>query len=97
MPGIARLGDGDTGHGTYAPDVVTAASGDVLVNGTGAARSGDAHGVHANTVKPYDVHGAVCGAGSGTVLINGRSAFRIGDSVDAATQSGGSGNVIAGG
>jgi uncharacterized Zn-binding protein involved in type VI secretion len=95
--GIARIGDTDTGHGTYAPDTVKAGSSNVFINGTGAARTGDDHGQHINTVKPYDVHPAVCGAGSGTVRINGKPAFRIGDPVDSATQAAGSGNVIAGG
>jgi uncharacterized Zn-binding protein involved in type VI secretion len=97
MAGAARIGDSDTGHGTYAPDTVKAGSSDVFVNGIGVARSGDDHGQHVNTVKPYDVHPAVCGAGSGTVFANGKPIFRIGDPVDSATQAGGSGNVIVGG
>jgi uncharacterized Zn-binding protein involved in type VI secretion len=97
MPGAARIGDTDTGHGTYTPDTVKAGSSTVFVNGIGAARSGDDHGQHVNTVKPYDVHPAVCGTGSSTVLINGKAAFRIGDPVDSATQAAGSGNVIVGG
>jgi hypothetical protein len=95
--GIARIGDTDTGHGTYTPDTVKAGSSDVFVNGIGAARTGDAHGQHVNTVEPYDVHPAVCGAGSGTVKVNGKSVFRIGDPVDSATQAAGSANVLAGG
>jgi uncharacterized Zn-binding protein involved in type VI secretion len=97
MPGAARIGDTDTGHGTYTPDTVKAGSSNVLVNGIGVARTGDDHGVHVNTVKPYDVHPAVCGAGSGTVFANGSPVFRIGDPVDSATQAAGSGNVIVGG
>jgi uncharacterized Zn-binding protein involved in type VI secretion len=94
--GIARVGDTDSGHGTYTPDTVKAGSPDVFINGIAAARSGDPHGQHVNTVKPYDVHAATCGAGSSTVFINGKSAFRIGDPVDAATQAAGSVNVLSG-
>jgi uncharacterized Zn-binding protein involved in type VI secretion len=95
--GAARIGDADTGHGTYTPDTVKAGSPNVFANGIGVARTGDNHGVHVNTVKPYDVHSTVCGTGSATVLINGNSIFRIGDPVDLATQAVGSGNVFAGG
>jgi uncharacterized Zn-binding protein involved in type VI secretion len=77
--------------------VVTAASPNVFVNGIPAARSGDAHGVHINTVEPFDVHPAFCGAGSGSVFVNGMPVFRGGDPVDGATQAGCSGNVFAGG
>jgi hypothetical protein len=94
--GAARIGDTDTGHGTYAPDTVKEGSDNVFVNGIGVARSGDAHGAHVNTAKPYDVHPASCGDGSGTVFVNGKSVFRIGDSVDSATQAAGSDNVIVG-
>jgi uncharacterized Zn-binding protein involved in type VI secretion len=97
MPGAARVGDADSGHGTYTPDTVKSGSPNVLTNGIPTARTGDPHGQHMNTVEPYDVHDAVCGSGSGTVFINGIPAFRIGDPVDAATQVGGSGNVIIGG
>jgi uncharacterized Zn-binding protein involved in type VI secretion len=97
MAGIARVGDTDSGHGTYTPDTVKAGSPTVFVNGAAAARSGDPHGQHVNTVIPYDAHPAVCGAGSGTVFINGMSAFRIGDPVDDADQAAGSSDVFAGG
>jgi uncharacterized Zn-binding protein involved in type VI secretion len=97
MAGVARVGDGDTGHGTYTPDTVTSGSGSVFANGIAVARSGDPHGVHINTVKPFDKHPAACGAGSGSVFANGMPVFRAGDPVDAATQAGCSGNVFAGG
>jgi hypothetical protein len=94
--GIARVGDTDSGHGTYTPDTVKAGSPNVLVNGIPAARTGDDHGEHVNRAPPYDVHSAVCGDGSGTVFVNGKPVFRIGDPVDSATQSAGSGDVLAG-
>jgi uncharacterized Zn-binding protein involved in type VI secretion len=97
MAGVARVGDSDTGHGTYTADTVKSGSPNVFVNGIAAARSGDPHGVHINTVEPYDVHPAVCGAGSGSVFVNGMPVFRGGDPVDGATQAGCSGNVFAGG
>jgi uncharacterized Zn-binding protein involved in type VI secretion len=95
--GAARIGDVDTGHGTYTPDTVQAGSSNVFVNGIGVARTGDDHGIHVNTVEPYDTHPAACGAGSATVFANGKPIFRIGDPVDSATQEAGSGNVIIGG
>jgi uncharacterized Zn-binding protein involved in type VI secretion len=97
MAGVARVGDSDTGHGTYTPDTVQSGSPNVLVNGIAAARSGDPHGTHINTVDPYDEHSASCGAGSKTVLVNGIPVFRGGDPVDDATQAGCSGTVFAGG
>jgi uncharacterized Zn-binding protein involved in type VI secretion len=97
MPGAARVGDTDTGHGTYAPDTVKTGSPNVFVNGIAVARTGDPHGVHINTVTPFDIHTAVCGPGSGSVFVNGLPVFRIGDPVDGATQAAGSGNVIVGG
>jgi uncharacterized Zn-binding protein involved in type VI secretion len=97
MAGVARVGDIDTGHGTYAPDTVASGSPNVFANGMPVARTGDPHGVHKNTVLPFDVHPAFCGAGSGTVFANGSPVFRGGDPVDDATQAGCSGNVSAGG
>ena len=97
MAGIARVEDSDTGHGTYTADTVKSGSPNVLVNGIPAARSGDPHGQHVNTVFPFDAHDAACGAGSTTVFINGMPAFRAGDPVDDAAQAGCSANVLAGG
>jgi uncharacterized Zn-binding protein involved in type VI secretion len=97
MPGASRVGDADSGHGTYTADTVKSGSGNVIINGISAARTGDPHGQHINKVEPFDIHSAICGTGSGSVFINEIPAFRIGDPVDAATQIGGSSSVIIGG
>jgi hypothetical protein len=97
MPGVARVGDSCTGHGTYLPDTIKGGSLDVFADKIAVARSGDPHGVHINTVEPFDIHPAVCGPGSGSVFVNGISVFLGGGPVDEATQAGCSSTVFAGG
>ncbi|MBN3839269.1 PAAR domain-containing protein [Burkholderia sp. Ac-20349] len=65
---IARLGDSSDHGGT-----ITSASGDVLVNGIGAARAGDTH------VCPISGHGTTTLSSTSTVMVNGRAVVRIGD------------------
>lgn len=96
MPGVARLGDSDTGEGCFPPRVCDSGSGNVFVNNIAAHRQGDHWVVHC---CPGDgCHDATCAAGSGTVYCNNKPLARIGDPVACgATIAAGSGNVFAGG
>jgi uncharacterized Zn-binding protein involved in type VI secretion len=77
MPRATRLNDVDTGHSNCPPTKVNSASGDVIINGLGAARVGD-------TLEPHcsPPHGRTISAGSSTVFINGKAAVRKGDPID---------------
>jgi uncharacterized Zn-binding protein involved in type VI secretion len=85
MPGVARIGD-TIDHG----GAITGGSSDVIANGLGVARVGDAvlcdeHGIQAIT------------GGSATVITNGKGTARIGDGISCgATIVTGSSDVIAG-
>lgn len=95
MPGVTRLGDACTGHGAFPPRSNIQASSDVVVNGKGAVRKGDAWDVHC---APKSCHGGVAAKGSGTVKVNGKDLVRIGDPIDCGSSvAEGSANVIAGG
>lgn len=96
MPGVTRLGDACTGHGAFPPRNNIEASANVIVNGKGAVRKGDAWDTHCNGVPVC--HGGVAASGSGTVKVNGRDLIRIDDPVDCGSSvAGGSGDVFAGG
>lgn len=97
MPGITRLGDSCTGHAhCFPPSPTVAASSDVIVNGSGAVRVGDAYAIH-GSCSDHSPHGGAAAAGSGTVIVNGSGVHRIGDSRSCGgAASGGSGDVIAG-
>lgn len=97
MPGIVRLGDTSTGHAhCYPARPNTEASGDVMVNGLGAHRVGDAWAAH-GACKDHSPHGGSAASGSGTVFVNGRPICRIGDAVSCGdAMATGSNNVIAG-
>ena len=95
MPAATRLGDVCTGHGAFPPRANIAASGNVLINGKGAPRVGDAWAVHCD---PGSCHGANQAVGSGSVFINGQPAARIGDAVGCGSAvAQGSPNVFIGG
>ncbi|MCA2016723.1 type VI secretion system PAAR protein [Vibrio tritonius] len=99
MPGAARVGDIDTGHGCFPPTAITAGSGDVFIDGIAAARVGDPLQLHSCPCPktPHGLHGRSVAAGSGTVKINGVAAARLGDAVDCGgTIAVGSGTVIIG-
>lgn len=73
-----RLGmDKTTGHSGYPPVVAVQASSNVMVNGKGAVRNGDAYKPHKKKKKPSHIGYAVS---SSSVRINGKSAQRAGDS-----------------
>lgn len=95
MPGVARLNDQCTGHGCFSPRPIVSASGNVNINGRGAARLTDALAVHCCGPSCHDGKIAV---GSGTVFVNGKPLARIGDDVNCGSViAQGSGNVFAGG
>ena len=106
MPGVARVGDQESGSCPIGPSSsagplpIASGAGTVFVNGKPIARTGDPYaGVHVHIpVPPNGVHSVSCGAGSGTVFAEGSSVFRIGDPTSCpSTQVGGSGDVFAGG
>ena len=91
-----RLGDLDTGHDACPPTALANASPNVLVNGKGAGRVGDAYVPHSCPI--HGPHVGTIVSGSGSVVINGKAGGRIGDNVScggAVVQ--GSPNVIVGG
>ena len=91
-----RLGDLDTGHDACPPTALANASHNVLVNGKGAGRVGDAYVPHSCPV--HGPHAGTIASGSGSVFINGKSAGRIGDNVSCGgAVAQGSPNVIVGG
>lgn len=95
MPAVARQGDTDVPH--CSGHNVQTASGDVFINGRGAARRGDLNTPH---VKPGGDNCPGCQApisgGSGSVFVNGRSIARVGDAYSGCTSiAQGSPNVFA--
>lgn len=90
-----RLGDLGAGHDACPSRALATASGDVFINGKGAARLGDAYSPHGCIEHP--AHVGHLASGSASVFINGRRAGRVGDAIDcggAAAQ--GSPNVFTG-
>jgi len=105
MPGVARVGDLESGScpigpSSLAPPLpIASGSGNVFVNGIPVARTGDPYGGdHIEIPLPNPPHKVSCGQGSGTVFVNGKPIFRKGDPTSCpSVQVEGSGNVIAGG
>jgi uncharacterized Zn-binding protein involved in type VI secretion len=96
MPSQSRVGDNDTGHGSFPPTTITAGSGDVITNGKSSARKGDPLEAHGSP-SPSPSHGRSISAGSGSVMINGIPAARINDPINCGgTLAAGSGDVIVG-
>jgi uncharacterized Zn-binding protein involved in type VI secretion len=100
MPAIARKDGTDTiltGHGCDVTTVTDKGSSDVLVNGIGACRLGDAIRIHTIPYGPYCVsHTAYIIGGSSTVFVNGIPVARLTDSADAGIIVTGSSDVFAG-
>jgi uncharacterized Zn-binding protein involved in type VI secretion len=95
MPAVARRGDTNVPH--CSGHNVQSASGDVFVNGIGAARQGDSCTVH---VKPggdrCPAHSATVSSASSSVFVNGRGIARVGDPYGGCTSiAQGSPNVFA--
>ena len=86
MPGVARKGT-DTAGST-----ILAGSDNVIVNGAGAARIGDA--VQGHGRAPHS--SPKLSQGSATVIVNGVGISRQGDQATCGHAATGSGDVIAG-
>lgn len=96
MPAAARKGDPGVVH--CSGFNIQSASGDVFVNGRGAARKGDSSTPH---LKPggrgCPNHSSQISAASGSVFVNGRGFARVGDAFGGCTQvAAGSGDVFVG-
>lgn len=95
MPAAVRLGDVCSGHGPFPPRNNISASANVMINGKGAHRVGDAWDSHCD---PSSCHTGVEASGSGTVFVNGRPLARVGDQINCgSTCAQGSTDVFAGG
>lgn len=95
MPAVARKGDPGVVH--CSGFNIASASGDVFVNGKGAARVGDSSTNHKLPGSPCPSHTSTISAGSGSVFVNGKALARVGDPFGGCTKvSGGSGDVFAG-
>lgn len=96
MPAAARKGDAGVPH--CSGYVIATASGDVFINGRGAARVGDTSAPHLRPGKRCPTHVAPIASGSASVFINGRPAARVGDPLAGCTRvASGSGDVVIGG
>lgn len=95
MPAVARQGDSNVPH--CSGHNVQSASGDVFVNGRGAARKGDSCTTHlVKRGKKCKPHSATISGGSGSVYVNGRPMARVGDGYGGCTSiAQGSGDVFA--
>jgi uncharacterized Zn-binding protein involved in type VI secretion len=96
MPAAARQGDPGVPH--CSSYVIATASPDVLINGRGAARSGDLSTPHLKpSGRDCKTHVAPIATGSTSVLINGKPAARVGDYLAGCTLvAAGSSDVIIG-
>jgi uncharacterized Zn-binding protein involved in type VI secretion len=93
MPGAVRLNDACTGHACYPSRNNLIASSDVVINGRGAHRVGDAWGAHG--CPACAPHAASQASGSPTVFVNNVPLARIGDALDCGSMNmSGSGDVI---
>ncbi len=96
MAAATRKGDSCTGHDSCSPTPLAGCSDNVLINGKGAGRVGDAYEPHGCIAHPS--HADKIASGSATVFINGIPAGRKGDSVNlAGSVRAGSDNVFIGG
>lgn len=73
MANAVRYSDLCSGHDSHPPRPNIEASPDVLVDGLGSVRVGDAWAKHP--------HGGVSSGGSNTVFINNQNAVRVGDPI----------------
>lgn len=94
--GAGRLGDIQSGHGSFPPSPCNSSSSNVITNGKGSLRKGDSYVTHCNPTP--SCHTPVLAMGSSTVKVNGRDFGRIGDpTACGAKHMVGSSNVIVGG
>lgn len=96
MPAAARQGDAGVPH--CSAYTIAGGSGDVKINGRGAARIGDTASVHLKPAgKKCAPHTAAISSGSSSVFINGRPAAYVGSALAGCTRvATGSGDVIVG-
>ena len=78
MPGVCRLTDMCTGHGSWPPRPNVLASPNVRANGLGVHRQGDIWLVHCFLLA---CHPGVLSMGSVTVRANGMGVGRCGDPI----------------
>lgn len=88
MGNAVKLGDSDTGHGSYPPTSVVAGSSTVNVDGMPLARQGD-------PLAPHDHNRSISG-GSASVFVDGKPAARTGDAVSCGGVLIGGGSVTIG-
>ena len=98
MPAVVRIGDMSTGHPhCYPATPAVGGSSNVLINGKGAVRVGDAWQTH-GACPDHSPHSGTSSSGSSSVFCNGKALCRIGDSISCGdTMAEGSPNVFAGG
>jgi len=80
MPGVARLGDADTGHPCYGGRPSNAANGTVTANGKLIMGVG-CSGWPSHCCGPA-CHGSSVAQGSSTVFVEGCPVARVGDPLD---------------
>lgn len=99
MPAAARKDlDESAGHACYPPQLPTAGSATVIINGHPVVRVGDTYANHACPFTPPHLQVPVASAGSSTVFANGISIHRIGDAISCGDiAAAGSPNVFIGG
>jgi len=85
MPNAVRDGDICLGHSCFPPRKNTQSSPDVIINGRGVHREGDAWATHTCDSS----HAGVLAAGSATVITNGKQTARVGDPVNCGSKAGG--------
>lgn len=91
-----KIGDINSGHGSFPPSPCNSGSGNVMTNGIPSMRKGDTFVTHCNPAP--SCHTPVLAKGSSTVKVNGRDFGRIGDpTACGAKVATGSSNVIVGG
>ncbi|MEH0833116.1 type VI secretion system PAAR protein [Pectobacterium cacticida] len=88
MGNAVKLGDSDTGHGSFPPTPVTAGSSTVKADGLPMARQGD-------PLAPHGHERRISG-GSASVFIEGQPAARTGDAVSCGGVMVGGGSVNIG-
>ncbi|MFP1740223.1 PAAR domain-containing protein [Lonsdalea quercina] len=88
MGNAVKLGDKDTGHGSYPPTAVIEGSSTVKVDGVPLARRGD-------RLAPHNHDRSISG-GSSTVIADGRPVARTGDTVSCGGVLIGGGSVTIG-
>lgn len=92
MTAAVRRGDQCSGHGCFPSRPNVEASPDVMVNGIGSHRLGDAWATHC--CGPV-CHSSAAAQGSPNVFVNGKPKCRVGDAVACgSSMAEGSPNVI---